>query len=86
MLEVPDLDMRELLSPPSSDELAELVVYGVARLSKHRDESTSIPRQTAHIQRWTAYKGGKLLGVAADVDVSGKKVSPWDRPELGPVL
>ncbi|MCY1145255.1 recombinase family protein [Actinoplanes sp. Pm04-4] len=60
-------------------------VLGVLRLSRDKDESTSIVRQREAIERWTEYEGHTIIGWAEDLDVSGG-VSPFDRPSLGPWL
>ncbi|MGB9998344.1 recombinase family protein [Streptomyces pseudogriseolus] len=57
-------------------------VLGVLRLSRASDESTSIVRQKAAIERWAESKGHVVIGWAEDVDVSGA-IAPWERPELG---
>lgn len=60
-------------------------VLGVVRLSRERDESTSVERQRAVIEKWADLHGHTVAGWAEDVDVSGA-VAPWDRPGLGPWL
>ena len=57
-------------------------VLGVVRLSREKEESTSVERQRAVITDWCAQNGHTLAGWAEDVGVSGG-VAPWDRPELG---
>jgi site-specific DNA recombinase len=57
-------------------------VLGVLRLSRATDESTSVVRQRASIERWAESRGHTIIGWAEDVDVSGA-VAPWQRPELG---
>ncbi|MET7828517.1 recombinase family protein [Streptomyces sp. NPDC005386] len=57
-------------------------VLGVLRLSRATDESTSVVRQRASIERWAESRGHTIVGWAEDVDVSGA-VAPWQRPELG---
>jgi site-specific DNA recombinase len=57
-------------------------VLGVLRLSRATDESTSVVRQRASIERWAESRGHTIAGWAEDVDVSGA-VAPWQRPELG---
>lgn len=56
-------------------------VLGVLRLSRDRNESTSITRQRGYIESWAAQHGHVIVGWAEDVDVSGS-VAPWDRPNL----
>lgn len=51
-----------------------------------RDASTSPEVQEDKIKGWTALHDATLLGIAVDKDVSGKTVSPWDRPQLGEYL
>ncbi|MFE1587277.1 recombinase family protein [Streptomyces sp. NPDC058737] len=57
-------------------------VLGVVRLSRESDESTSVVRQKASIQRWADGNGHVIVGWVEDVDVSGG-VEPWKRPEFG---
>ncbi|MFF4652399.1 recombinase family protein [Streptomyces sp. NPDC001380] len=57
-------------------------VLGVVRLSRDRDDSTSIARQRQYITTWADQEGHVVVGWAEDVDVSGG-VAPWLRPELG---
>ncbi|MGW8796657.1 recombinase family protein [Streptomyces sp. NPDC055775] len=57
-------------------------VLGVLRLSRASDESTSIVRQKAAIERWAESKGHVVIGWSEDVDVSGA-IAPWERPKLG---
>ncbi|MFD6712354.1 hypothetical protein AMK25_22350 [Micromonospora sp. TSRI0369] len=57
-------------------------VLGVVRLSREREESTSVARQRQYIQSWAEQNGHTLIGWAVDTDVSGS-VAPWERPELG---
>ncbi|MFL6100675.1 MAG: ATP-binding protein, partial [Actinomycetales bacterium] len=65
-------------------EMVEAVarVLGVVRLSRDRDDSTSVIRQRADIERWAAANGHEVIGWAEDVDVSGS-VPPWERVGLG---
>jgi DNA invertase Pin-like site-specific DNA recombinase len=60
-------------------------VLGALRLSKDKDESTSIARQREDIERWAVAHGHTIVGWAEDVDVSGG-VTPFERPSLGPWL
>jgi site-specific DNA recombinase len=63
-----------------------LRVLAALRQSKHRKghtADTSPDMQREHIDNWAAFKGHTVIGEAVDLDVSGRKVSPWDRPELG---
>ena len=57
-------------------------VLAVVRLSRDTDDSTSVVRQRAEIERWTDSNGHEVVGWAEDVDVSGS-VPPWQRPNLG---
>jgi site-specific DNA recombinase len=58
-------------------------VLGVVRLSRDRDDSTSVERQRAYVEAWAEQNGHEVIGWAEDVDVSGS-VAPWERPGLGP--
>lgn len=58
---------------------------GLARLSVDSDESTSIARQRQAITDYCRAQGWELLGIAEDVDVSGK-TPVLDRPEAGKLL
>ena len=60
-------------------------VLGRVRLSRSREESTSVQRQRALIEQWAATNGHEVVAWAEDVDVSGS-ISPFDSPELGPYL
>jgi site-specific DNA recombinase len=60
-------------------------LLGAARLSNDTDASTSIERQSEQIRAYERFSGNTLVTITEDVDVSGK-VSPFDRPELGPWL
>ncbi|MCZ4122574.1 recombinase family protein [Streptomyces sp. H39-S7] len=57
-------------------------VLGALRLSRASDESTSVVRQKAAIQRWADSRGDTVVGWVEDVDVSGA-IAPWERPGLG---
>ncbi|MCX9191751.1 recombinase family protein [Carbonactinospora thermoautotrophica] len=57
-------------------------VLGVIRLSRNKDDSTSVARQKQYITNWADQNGHVIVGWAEDVDVSGS-VAPWVRPELG---
>lgn len=57
-------------------------VLGTIRLSKDREESTSVDRQREVIERWASDRGHEVVGWAEDLDVSGA-VAPWRRPSLG---
>jgi DNA invertase Pin-like site-specific DNA recombinase len=57
-------------------------VLGVVRLSREREESTSVARQRQYIETWCDQNGHVLVGVAEDIEVSGG-TAPWDRPQLG---
>ncbi|MFF7969124.1 recombinase family protein [Streptomyces sp. NPDC007903] len=54
----------------------------MVRLSRDKDDSTSVARQRASVERWAEGKGHTIVGWAEDVDVSGA-VAPWQRPEFG---
>ncbi|MFI6319697.1 recombinase family protein [Nonomuraea sp. NPDC050556] len=58
-------------------------VVGGVRESRERDESTSPKIQTKKIHGWAELYDADVIDIAVDRDVSGKTVSPWDRPELG---
>ncbi|WP_052422425.1 recombinase family protein [Nonomuraea candida] len=58
-------------------------VLGAVRESRERDTSTSPETQRRKITGWTDIHDGDLIHVAVDRDVSGKTVSPWERPDLG---
>lgn len=58
-------------------------LLGVIRLSQESEESTSPERQRAHIEAIAQYREAVIVGWAIDMDVSGRYVAPWDRPELG---
>ncbi|UZJ29358.1 recombinase family protein [Streptomyces endophytica] len=60
-------------------------VLGVVRLSARNDQSTSIERQIEKIEGWADLFDHEIAGWAVDDGVSAK-ISPWDRPELGPWL
>ncbi|CAM5535258.1 integrase [Streptomyces spiroverticillatus] len=60
-------------------------IVGVIRLSKETDESTSPERQKEKIEGYARLYDCEIVGWAVDVGVSAK-ISPWDRPELGPWL
>ncbi|SCG69541.1 Site-specific DNA recombinase [Micromonospora echinaurantiaca] len=57
-------------------------VLGVIRLSREREESTSVARQRAYITAWAEQNGHTIAGWAEDEGVSGS-VPPWERPQLG---
>lgn len=58
---------------------------GVTRLSRDKDTSTSIERQEEQIRLAAKLRGDTLVAITSDTDVSGK-VSPFERPGLGPWL
>ena len=60
-------------------------VLGRVRLSRSREESTSVQRQRELIEQWATTHGHTVTAWAEDVDVSGS-VSPFDSPELGQYL
>lgn len=60
-----------------------LRVLGRVRLSRDREESTSIERQREVIESWALAHGHSVIGWAEDLDVSGS-VRPFDTPGLGP--
>lgn len=53
------------------------------RLSRVTDATTSPERQLAACEELCAARGYTVVGVAQDLDVSGGKTSPFDRPQLG---
>lgn len=55
------------------------------RLSRSREESTSVARQRRMIEDWAAQNGHTVVAWAEDVEVSGS-VSPFNAPELGKYL
>jgi site-specific DNA recombinase len=57
---------------------------GAIRLSVLTDATTSPERQHEYIERAAAQRGGNLVAVAEDLDVSASKVPPMQRPKLGP--
>lgn len=61
-------------------------VLGAIRESKGRDTSTSPLNQRRKITGWADIHDADVVGIALDRDVSGKTVSPWERPDLGPWL
>jgi site-specific DNA recombinase len=60
-------------------------VLGAGRLSHDTDASTSIERQREVIELTTKARGGTLVTITEDVDVSGA-ISPFERADLGPWL
>ena len=56
------------------------------RLSLATDETTSPARQREANQSYADQHGHTLIGEAEDLNVSASKVSPFDRPALGPWL
>ena len=58
---------------------------GATRLSRVKDESTSIERQCEQITLTTQVRGDELVHITEDSDVSGG-ISPFDREDLGPWL
>ena len=56
------------------------------RISVHKDDSTSIIRQHVAVEHYCDSRGIKIIGRAVDDGVSASKVSPFDRPGLGPWL
>lgn len=57
-------------------------VLGVVRLSRDKDESTSVVRQRQAVETWAQQNGHTVVDWAQDLDVSGS-VAPWERQELG---
>jgi site-specific DNA recombinase len=53
------------------------------RVSRSADESTSPERQLAAISSWAKSRGHEITGQAIDLDVSGYKTPPWERPDIG---
>lgn len=58
---------------------------GVVRLSLLTEESTSPERQREQITYTVKARGGELVHIVDDLDVSGS-VSPFEREQLGPWL
>jgi site-specific DNA recombinase len=59
---------------------------GAARESRERDTSTSPVTQKRKINGWADLHDADVVHITLDRDVSGKTVSPWNRPDLGPWL
>jgi site-specific DNA recombinase len=57
-----------------------------SRISRHSDDSTSLTRQDNAETYLIDGRGWSVVGHAVDDGVSASKVSPFDRPELGPWL
>lgn len=60
-------------------------VLGRVRLSRLKDESTSVERQRELIENWARDNGHTVVGWAEDLDVSGS-TDPFATPSLGPWL
>jgi site-specific DNA recombinase len=60
-------------------------LLGYIRLSDLADDTTSPDRQREKIVGYAKLKDAQLVDVAEDLDISGK-VSPFERPGLGPWL
>ena len=60
-------------------------ILGRVRLSRFKEESTSVERQRELIEQYAAVHEHTVVGWAEDTDVSGS-VSPFDTPGLGPWL
>jgi site-specific DNA recombinase len=58
---------------------------GATRLSRVKDESTSIERQREQITLTAKVRGDELIHMTEDTDISGS-VSPFERDGLGPWL
>ena len=58
-------------------------ILGRVRLSRFKEESTSVERQRELIEQYANLHDHTVVGWAEDVDVSGS-VSPFDAPGLGP--
>lgn len=58
-------------------------ILAAIRLSVKTDETTSPERQDAAIKIKADQLGGKIVGVASDLNVSASKVQPFLRPQLG---
>lgn len=61
-------------------------VLKATRISRTKDDSTSLTRQSNAVDRLTDGRGWKEIGRAVDDGVSASKVDPFSRPELGPWL
>lgn len=68
--------------------MSRLRILGSARLSNLTDESTSIPRQKAHILGDELMREGELVELVEDSDISAdaSKYPLFKRPALGPWL
>jgi site-specific DNA recombinase len=60
-------------------------ILGRVRLSRFKEESTSVERQRELIEQYANLHDHTIVGWAEDTDVSGS-VSPFDAPGLGPWL
>ena len=60
-------------------------ILGAARLSRKKDESTSIERQREQITLTARVRGDTLVHITEDSDISGS-ISPFAREGLGPWL
>jgi DNA invertase Pin-like site-specific DNA recombinase len=60
-------------------------ILGRVRLSRFKEESTSVERQRELIEQYANLHDHTIVGWAEDTDVSGS-VSPFDTPGLGPWL
>lgn len=60
-------------------------VLARTRISRDKQESTSIERQRELIENWARDNGHEIVAWAEDLDVSGS-LSPFDTPGLGPYL
>jgi site-specific DNA recombinase len=58
-------------------------ILKVIRLSDEKDTSTSTEGQHEQIEKWAGERGHTVLDQSAeDTDISGRKVSPFKRPQL----
>ncbi|MCF3938378.1 recombinase family protein [Gordonia tangerina] len=73
------------MSVTDSAQPAGLRVLGRLRISRARDESTSIERQREIVQQWADTHDHNVIGWAVDEEVSGT-VDAFAAPELGPWL
>lgn len=58
----------------------------MTRLSRDTDTTTSPDTQRARVAAWAALRGAVIVDEVEDLGVSGYRVSPFDRPDLGPWL
>jgi DNA invertase Pin-like site-specific DNA recombinase len=64
-----------------SDRLLAAIRQSKTRKGLTADTSPELQRQ--HMDAWAKSKGHRIIGESLDLDVSGRKVAAWDRPDLG---